>query len=61
MNIKMNRKIMIGQIAGNGSEVVLAFEGSTALLTLEEARQLITNLKNLVRRLSRLSWKEEVK
>ncbi len=61
MNIKMNRKIMIGQIAGNGSEVVLAFEGSTALLTLEEARQLITNLKNLVRRLSRMSWKEEVK
>jgi hypothetical protein len=60
MNIKMNRKIMIGQIAGNGSEVVLAFEGSTALLTLEEARQLITNLKNLVRRLSRLSWKEEL-
>jgi hypothetical protein len=59
MNIKMNRKIMIGQIAGNGSEVVLAFEGSTALLTLEEARQLITNLKNLVRRLSRMSWKEE--
>ena len=61
MNIKINRKIMIGQIAGNGSEVVLAFEGSTALLTLEEARQLITNLKNLVRRLSRMSWKEEVK
>ena len=61
MNIKMNRKIMIGQIAGNGSEVVLAFEGSTALLTLEEARQLITNLKNLVRRLSRMSGKEEVK
>ena len=60
MNIKMNRKIMIGQIAGNGSEVVLAFEGSTALLTLEEARQLITNLKNLVRRLSRLSWKDEL-
>jgi hypothetical protein len=60
MNIKMNRKIMIGQIAGNGSEVVLAFEGSTALLTLEEARQLITNLKNLVRRLSRMSWKEEL-
>ena len=56
----MNRKIMIGQIAGNGSEVVLAFEGSTALLTLEEARQLITNLKTLVRRLSRLSWKEEL-
>ena len=60
MNIKMNRKIMIGQIAGNGSEVVLAFEGSTALLTLEETRQLITNLKNLVRRLSRMSWKEEL-
>ena len=57
MTLKKRPSIVIGHTSDEIPEIVLGIETVTINLSLDHAADLTTQLKNLIRRLRRNSWK----
>jgi hypothetical protein len=57
MIVKKRPSLVIGHTSDEIPEIVLGIEGTSINLSLDHAADLSTQLKNLVRRLRRSSWK----
>jgi hypothetical protein len=57
MIVKKRPSLVIGHTSDEIPEIVLGIETGTINLSLDHAAYLSTQLKNLVRRLRRSSWK----
>ncbi len=54
---KRRSSLVVGHTTDDVPEIVLGIEGTSVALCLDDAAKLSTQLKNLVRRLRRSSWK----
>jgi hypothetical protein len=54
---KRPSSLVVGHTTGDIPEIVLGSEGFNITLSLDDTAKLSTQLKNLVRRLRRSSWK----
>jgi hypothetical protein len=54
---KRRSSLVVGHTTEDIPEIVLGIEGVSVTLCLDDAAKLSTQLKNLVRRLRRSSWK----
>lgn len=54
---KKRTSLVVGHTTADIPEIVLSIEGTSAAFCLDDASKLCTQLKNLVRRLRRSSWK----
>ena len=54
---KRKSSLVVGHTTDEIPEIVLGMEGTSITLSLDDTAKLSTQLKNLVRRLRRSSWK----
>ena len=57
MTEKRRSSLVVGHTTDDVPEIVIGIEGTSVALCLDDAAKLSTQLKNLVRRLRRSSWK----